>query len=60
MHKLKYFKKQGWDGEWIDTVEEIICKEFKRNYTAYTIHKSQKALHPSKKVSAKFLNYKYI
>ena len=53
MHKLKYFKKQAWDKDWIDTAEEIVREEFKRNYAAY-VHKYQKGSRPStstKKVS---------
>jgi hypothetical protein len=42
-HKLKYFSKQGWDKAWIDTAEEIVRDEFKRNYAAYVVNKGVKA-----------------
>ena len=52
-HKLKYFSKQGWNQEWIDTAEEITRDEFVRNYAAYVVPKNRKASSsvPSKKVS---------
>jgi hypothetical protein len=59
-HKLKYFKKQGWDKKWINTAEEIVREEFKRNYAEYVVHKVQKASRPSKKVSPIFFNYKLL
>jgi len=31
-HKLKYFKKAGWEPDWITAVEEIVCAEFERSY----------------------------
>ena len=49
-HKLKYFEKQGWDKEWINTAEEIVREEFKKNYAAYVIQKEKKVSHSSKKV----------
>ena len=51
-HKLKYFSKQDWDKEWIDTAEEIVREEFKRNNAAYVVNKGGKASCPlTKKVS---------
>lgn len=52
-HKLKYFSKQGWNQEWIDTAEEITRDEFIRNYAAYVVPKNRKASSslPSNKVS---------
>ena len=31
-HKLKYFKKAGWEDEWIDAAEDIIRAAYKRKY----------------------------
>ena len=52
-HKLKYFSKQGWNQEWIDTAEEITRDEFIRNYAAYVVPKNRKSQSsvPTKKVS---------
>ena len=42
-HKLKYFKKQGWDEAWIATAEEIVRDEFKKNYASYVTQKETPA-----------------
>jgi hypothetical protein len=44
-HKLKYFKKQGWDEAWITMAEEIVREEFQKHYAAYAI--VQKKVSPS-------------
>lgn len=31
-HKLAYFKKAGWDAEWIDAAELIVREEYERSY----------------------------
>lgn len=31
-HKLQYFKKAGWEEEWIEAAEEIVRDEFDRTY----------------------------
>ena len=31
-HKLAYFKEAGWELEWIDRVEGIVCAEFECSY----------------------------
>jgi hypothetical protein len=31
-HKLEYFKRAGWDNEWIATAREIVQTEFDRSY----------------------------
>ncbi|KAH9960262.1 hypothetical protein BC827DRAFT_1103688, partial [Russula dissimulans] len=31
-YKLKYFERQGWDREWIETAETIVREEFKACY----------------------------
>ena len=49
-HKMKYFKKQGWDKKWIETAEVIVREEFKRNYAAYVIPIRKNAQQPAKKV----------
>jgi hypothetical protein len=49
-HKLKYFEKQGWDDAWINTAEEIVREEFKKNYATYVIPKKKKVTRSSKKV----------
>ena len=49
-YKLKYFNKQGWDKEWIDTAEEIVREEFRKNYAAYATQKKGKNPEHSKKV----------
>ena len=30
-YKLRYFKKAGWEDEWIDVAENIVKAEYKRN-----------------------------
>ena len=50
-HKLKYFKKQGWDCEWITTTENVVREEFKSFYANYiSIKPSGSACTPKKKV----------
>ena len=36
-HKLDYFKKAGWEEEWIITAKEIVRDEFERSYMAPVI-----------------------
>ncbi|KAF8797538.1 hypothetical protein BYT27DRAFT_7219086 [Phlegmacium glaucopus] len=31
-HKLQYFKNAGWQDDWIEQVEEIVCTEFDLSY----------------------------
>jgi hypothetical protein len=31
-HKLKYFKKAGWEPDWITAAEEIMHPEFEHPY----------------------------
>ena len=31
-HKLRYFKNAGWQDEWIERAEEIVCMEFNLLY----------------------------
>ena len=31
-HKLDYFKKAGWEEEWITKAKEIVRTEFERSY----------------------------
>jgi hypothetical protein len=31
-HKLHYFKKAGWEDDWIDTTRDIVCTEFDQTY----------------------------
>jgi len=31
-HKLNYFKKAGWEDEWIETAQDIIRTEFDQMY----------------------------
>ena len=38
-YKLKYFERQGWNQEWIETAETIVREEFKASYADYVIHK---------------------
>jgi hypothetical protein len=52
-HKLKYFKKQGWDRNWIETAENIVREEFMSSYAKYiSIKHSDTACAPKKKVRA--------
>ena len=32
MHKLAYFKKAGWEPDWIETAHEIVRNEYNRSY----------------------------
>ena len=36
-HKLDYFKKAGWEEEWIITAKKIVHDEFERSYMAPVI-----------------------
>jgi hypothetical protein len=36
-HKLAYFRKAGWEAEWVETANEIIRNEFNRSYAKPTI-----------------------
>jgi hypothetical protein len=50
-HKLKYFEKQGWDRDWIETAENIVREEFMSSYANYVSIKPSDAAHaPNKKV----------
>ncbi|KAG2365059.1 hypothetical protein BDR07DRAFT_1219574, partial [Suillus spraguei] len=31
-HKLSYFKAAQWEDNWIETAEQLVCKEFKCSY----------------------------
>jgi hypothetical protein len=31
-HKLHYFKKAGWEEDWIETARDIVCAEFDQTY----------------------------
>lgn len=31
-HKLTYFKSAGWEEDWINTAETLVCDEFERSY----------------------------
>ena len=31
-HKLRYFKKAGWEDDWIDTAQDIVRTEFDQTY----------------------------
>ncbi|KAF8814886.1 hypothetical protein BYT27DRAFT_7081586 [Phlegmacium glaucopus] len=35
-HKLTYFKKAGWDNDWIKTARQIVRDEFERSYKSIT------------------------
>jgi len=49
-YKLKYFKRQGWDKEWIETTETIVREEFKASYVDYVICKPLASGQASKKM----------
>ena len=50
-HKLKYFEKQGWDHNWIETAENIVREEFMSSYANYVSIKPSDAVRaPKKKV----------
>jgi hypothetical protein len=36
-HKLDYFKKAGWEEEWIIAAKKIVREEFERSYMAPVI-----------------------
>ncbi|RXW14793.1 hypothetical protein EST38_g11056 [Candolleomyces aberdarensis] len=36
-YKLRYFKKAGWDKDWMKTAEDIIRNEFKRVYADFKL-----------------------
>ncbi|KAH9960261.1 ribonuclease H-like domain-containing protein [Russula dissimulans] len=48
-YKLKYLEKQGWDCEWIETVETIVREEFKASYADDIIRKPLVSGQASKK-----------
>ena len=33
-HKLTYFKNAGWELEWINTAETLVCEEFECSYSS--------------------------
>jgi hypothetical protein len=50
-HKLKYFEKQGWDRDWIETTKNIVREEFMSSYANYVSIKPSDTAHaPNKKV----------
>lgn len=36
-HKLLYFKNAGWEDNWVNTVETLVCEEHKRSYEHMTV-----------------------
>lgn len=30
--KLEYFRQQGWEDEWVDNAENILCQEYILHY----------------------------
>ncbi|KAH9952631.1 hypothetical protein BC827DRAFT_1159630 [Russula dissimulans] len=49
-YKLRYFEKQGWDHEWIETAKTIVQEEFKTSYADYMVCKPM-ALEQASKAS---------
>jgi hypothetical protein len=43
-HKLKYFKAQKWDEEWIQTARDIVRDEFERSYKSENISGDDNAI----------------
>lgn len=38
-HKLNYFLKAKWESEWINTAQELVQDEFRRNYKSIEVIK---------------------
>ena len=36
-HKLEYFKRAGWEDDWISTARKIVHDEFERSYSDFEL-----------------------
>ena len=42
-HKLAYFKKAGWEPQWIEEAESIVRNEFERSYSTGSVEEEIEA-----------------